>query len=332
MRAVIVNPASECGRTALRWRRIVGALDDGGASFEVELTSGPGDAISLTRKLIADGASEITVLGGDGTVGEVVAGCIRPDGSGMLHDDLVLNVIHQGTGGDFARGMCIPKDELGAIRTAREGLPTRIDVGVARYTAATLVAGTAPVAADLDADGQHVRGFASVANIGMAADVVERVDGPMKRFGKNGSFALATVACLIRNRPRPVRVVTTEGVDSMMNIVDIDVCNNRFMGGGMLVAPGARADDGLFDVILISAARRLKLIRTFPKIYSGRHIHDPLVRVEQSRKITIETAPGDPVQRIVLDGELTGTTPATFEVIPAALSIRLPRDGSLHGC
>lgn len=311
MRAVIVNPASASGRTADRWRRIVSALEGDGVRREVELTSGPGDAIRRTRALLADGIRELTILGGDGTIGEVVAGCIRPDGSGMLADDIVLSIVHQGTGGDIARGLGIPKDEAGAVRTEREGTPTRIDVGVATYI-------------PHDGAEPHVRGFASTANVGLAADVVARVGGPLKRFGNNASFALATVSCLARNRPRPVRVTTAEGIDEQLRIVDIDVCNNRFMGGGMLVAPDASFTDGAFDVIMITAASRARLIKTFPKIYSGRHVHDPLVRVERTQRITVQAADGaGGEQGVVLDGEHVGSTPATFTVLPAALSVRI---------
>src|SRR5688500_9739264 len=111
MRAIIVNPASASGRTAARWRRIVAALESQGEAFEVLLTTGPGDAIQLARRAIGEGMRGLVVLGGDGTLGEVVAGCLKPDGTGPLSDGIELSIIHQGTGGDLARGLDIPKDE-----------------------------------------------------------------------------------------------------------------------------------------------------------------------------------------------------------------------------
>jgi YegS/Rv2252/BmrU family lipid kinase len=308
MRAAIVNPASASGRTATRWRSIVSRLEDAGAPVEVQLTTGPGDAIAIVRRLLADGIRDFVVLGGDGTVGEVVGGCIRADGSGMIRDDVTLSIIHQGTGGDFARGLGIPKDETGAIAVAVGDVERRIDVGIATFQTP---------------DGAQTRGFASVANIGMAAEVVQQVTGRLKRLGSNGSFAVATLNCLLRNRPRPVKIVTAEGLDADLDIVDIDVCNNRYMGGGMLVAPDALLDDGLFDVVLIGAAGRARLIRTFPKIYSGRHVSDPLVRVERTCELTITVTGDGPQEGVVLDGELVGSTPATFRVLESAITMRV---------
>lgn len=324
MRAAIVNPASASGRTATRWRPIVDALQADGEKVEVQLTRGPGDAIEIVRRLVADGCRDLVVLGGDGTLGEVVAGCVRPDGSGMLRDDIVLGVVHQGTGGDLARGLDVPKDERGAIATVLDGNVRRIDVGVASFAADP----DRSVRADDIGDGRRSRAFVSTANVGMAADVVQQVTGRLKKLGNNASFAVATVNCLTRNRPRPVVVSTREGLDAQLDVVDIDVCNNRFMGGGMLVAPDSRIDDGLFDVVVISAAGRLRLLRTFPKIYSGKHVDDPLVRVERTAEVRV-TAGGDgDEQGVVLDGELVGRTPATFRVLAGAIGVRVPRAGA----
>ena len=320
MRAVIVNPASASGRTAGRWPRIVGALEAGGEHVEVLLTRGPGDAVGLVRRMLDEGVRSIVVLGGDGTVGEVVAGCVRPDGSGMVCGDVDLSIIHQGTGGDMARGLGIPKDEQDAVAVALSGTPIPVDVGVATFQPLDGVDSHASV----QGDGSLVRGFASTSNVGMAAEVVQLVTGRLKRLGNNGSFAVATVNCLARNRPRPVVLSTGDGVEHRLDIVDIDVCNNRFMGGGMLVAPDASLDDGELDVIIIGAAGRAKLIRTFPKIYSGRHVNDPLVRVERTAHLHVSTPDGADRQGVVLDGELVGQTPVAYRVLASGLRIRVP--------
>lgn len=320
MRAVIVNPASASGRTADRWRRIVGALEAGDEQLEVFLTAGPGDAIGLTRRALEDGMRSIVVLGGDGTLGEVVAGCIRPDGAGMVRDDVELAVIHQGTGGDLARGLAIPKDEHAAIEVALAGRSRRIDVGVVTFRPREGVdANVAP-----RPDGSIIRGFVANSNVGMASEVVQQVTGRLKRLGNNGAFAVATVACLSRNRLRRVHLSTREGIDSALDIVDVSICNNRYMGGGMLVAPDAKLNDGLLDVVIVGAASRFRLVRTFPKIYSGRHVRDPLVRVERSAELHVGVPDGARPEGVVLDGELVGQTPASWRVIPAALSIRVP--------
>ncbi len=282
-----------------------------GEPIEVQLTRGVGDGTDITRRLLADGCRDIAVLGGDGTIGEVVAGCVRPDGEGMVRDDIVLSVIHQGTGGDLARGLGIPKDEDGAIAVAAGRESRRVDVGVAFLE-----------------NGRLARGFVSTANVGMAADVVERVAGRLKRLGNSGAFAVATIGCLARNRTRSVQLAIDGEDATPVDVVDIDVCNNGYMGGGMRVAPNAAIDDGTFDVVVISAAGRLKLLRTFPKIYSGRHVDDPLVRVTRAKSLSVRTGGGALEQGVVLDGELVGRTPVEFRVLPAAVSIRVPARAS----
>src|SRR5690606_15876474 len=112
------------------------------------------------------------------------------------------------------------------------------------------------------------------------------------------------------------------GIELAPKIVDIVVCNNRYMGGGMLVAPDARIDDGELDLVIISSARRLRLMRTFPKIYSGGHVHDPIVRVERTCGVELRAGEGGSEQGVALDGELVGTTPARFEVLAGALAVR----------
>lgn len=306
-RVVIVNPASASGRTAKRWRRIVAELERGGEAFDVLVTERSGHAIELVGSAIAAGARGFVILGGDGTLGEVVAGCIDPGGSAMLADDIELSMVHQGTGGDLARGLAIPKDEAGAIEAALTGTARRIDVGVATY---------------VGVDGEATRGFVSTSNVGIGAEVVLRAEGWIKRLGPSASFAAATLASLARNRSRTVALSVDGAAPQQRDIVDIHICNNAWMGGGMHAAPSAVLDDGELDVVVIAAAGRAKLVRTFPKIYSGRHVEDPLVSVSRARTVAIGVPTGAAPQGVVLDGELVGETPAAYRVLPSAISVR----------
>lgn len=320
MRAVIINPASASGRTASRWRRIVSRLEQGGEAFEVLLTNGPGDAITLARTAVREGMSGLVVLGGDGTVGEVVGGCIEADGSGVVRPGIDISIIHQGTGGDLARGLGIPKEEEAAIEVALTGVPRAIDAGVVRFRR---MDGLDPCV-EAQADGSYVRGFVANSNVGMGSEVVQQVTGRLKKLGNNGAFAVATIGCLARNRTRRVSLAFDDGPASELEIVDVSICNNRYMGGGMLAAPDASLDDGMLDVIMIGAAGRLKLLRTFPKIYKGTHVQDALVRVRQTAELHVDVPAGARPEGVVVDGEPVGQTPATWRVIPRAVSVRVP--------
>ena len=102
---------------------------------------------------------------------------------------------------------------------------------------------------------------------------------------------------------------------------EVLVANGAYAAGGMRVAPDAVPDDGLFDVVMIGDVTKAEFLTTFPKIYRGTHVGHPKVEVVRARAVSVDAAVPLPV---VLDGEQPGTTPATFEVLPSALRLRVP--------
>ena len=103
---------------------------------------------------------------------------------------------------------------------------------------------------------------------------------------------------------------------------DVIVANGRWHGGGMKLAPDAQPDDGLFDVVLIGDVTKLDFVTTSPKLYSGGHVKHPRVEVLRSATRRRST-PAEPLP-VELDGEVAGTTPVRFEVVPGALRLRVP--------
>jgi diacylglycerol kinase (ATP) len=97
--------------------------------------------------------------------------------------------------------------------------------------------------------------------------------------------------------------------------------NGDYTAGGMWMAPDAKPDDGLFDVVLIGDVTKLDFVLTFPKIYRGRHVGHPKIEHLRGRAVTIDSATPLP---IALDGEQPGMTPVTFEIVPHALRLRVP--------
>jgi diacylglycerol kinase family enzyme len=106
---------------------------------------------------------------------------------------------------------------------------------------------------------------------------------------------------------------------------DVIVANGRWHGGAMLLAPEAKQDDGLFDVVLIGDVSKLDFLTTAPKIYSGGHLRHPKVDVVRSPEVEVDADDHLPIE---LDGEQVGTTPASFEIAPAALRVRVPTSSS----
>jgi diacylglycerol kinase family enzyme len=104
----------------------------------------------------------------------------------------------------------------------------------------------------------------------------------------------------------------------------VAVANGRYFGGGMHVAPGARLDDGSFDVVAIGDVTRLEMLTSGRRIYNGTHLELPKVTARRARKV--EATPVDPGAEVLLDvdGEQPGALPATFTVLPAALGLVVP--------
>lgn len=305
---VVVNPASASGKTADRWRGVEAALRDHGLQPLVRLTEAAGHATGIVRDFVNGGGRDIIVLGGDGTIGEVVAGTVTEDGSAMLAPDICLGIVHQGTGGDFARTLALPRSIPDAARVAAIGTPISVDVGVASF--AKFGSNNAPV----------IRAFINNSNVGLGAEVVEKVEGPLKKLGNNLSFGVAAVTSLMRNKPRELSLQVDDGPAISQSVTDLVVSNGQYMGGGMHIAPGAELDDGLLDVTVVGATGRVTLLRTFPRIYKGTHVTHPAVTIQQGERITVDSP--DP-QGVVLDGDLVGRTPVSFWMIPRGLSIRV---------
>lgn len=238
-------------------------------------------------------------VGGDGTVNEVVNGLVGAD-------HVELAVVHRGTGGDFVRTFGIPRSLEGALTVAHDGKIREIDLG--RATLRTW------------AGREGTIWFANIASAGMSGAVAKRVNETGKALGGKVTYAWSTVAVFARWRNAHVEV-TVDGEERRGAMYDVVVANGRFFGGGMEICPGAKPDDGLFDVLLIGDISKRDLVGTMPKIYRGTHLPHPKAELLRGRAVSIESPEPLPVQ---LDGEQPGTTPARFEVVPRALRVRVP--------
>jgi diacylglycerol kinase family enzyme len=168
----------------------------------------------------------------------------------------------------------------------------------------------------------YVRHFVNIADAGIGGEVVERVNRTTKVLGGRISFQYAAMATLLSYIPPTVHVESDGGAydGPAQNVV---VANCRFFGGGMWVAPKAEPDDGLFDVVLMGDIKRFKALRSIGDIYQGRHLDNPEIRTWRTAEIRVSS--GDRVL-VDVDGEMCGTLPATFRVVPKALNLVVPED------
>jgi YegS/Rv2252/BmrU family lipid kinase len=217
-----------------------------------------------------------------------------------------LAIVHRGTGGDFVRTFAIPHGLEEALDVARDGVARDVDLGRATLRSWAGTEGTTL--------------FANVASAGMSGAVAKRVNETGKALGGKISYAWSTFAVFTRWRNTQI-TVSVDGEHRSGAMYDVMVANGRYLGGGMQMCPDADPGDGLFDVLLIGDISKRDLVLTLPKIYRGTHLPHPKAELLRGANVTIDAPIALPVQ---LDGEQPGTTPASFEVVPGALRLRVP--------
>ena len=294
----LVNPASENGATGRRWPEIANAAAAAGLTGEALLSERPGQLAELARDAVERGAARLVVVGGDGTVNEVV--------NGVAGRDVDVAVIARGTGWDFVRTYGIPRRLDEALRLARDGRTRQIDLGRASYRS-------------WEGGGGETY-FANVASAGMSGAIAKRANETSKALGGKVSYFWATFAVFARWRNCQVTVEVGAEM-RRARLHDVVVANGRYFGGGMMIMPSAEPDDGIFDVLLIGDLSKRDLLLTLPKTYRGRHLPHPKAELLRGAAVRIEAERPLPVE---LDGEQPGTTPARFEVVPRALRLVVP--------
>ncbi len=302
---LIVNPFSAAGRTGRHFDRIARAVRAAIGDFECAFTRSQGDGARLAREAVRAGSGLVVAVGGDGTASEVIDGlaAARP-----RDPDPLFGFIPRGTGGDLRRTLGLPLDLEGAARALAGGREIVCDLGRIEFAGHD---GTV-----------QVRHFANVAGCGVSGVVSREVNRGLKLGGGKLSFMLASAKALLRWRDQPVRWRADGGSWTEQLVTSLSVCNGRFFGGGMLVAPDARVDDGLLDVVVWSGFGIADFVTKKRMLYDGTHVTLPNTRVLRARTVEAEAASG---ARVLLDvdGEQPGTLPARFGILPGALRVRV---------
>lgn len=295
---VVLNPVSGGGRALRQRGRIEHLLAARGLAFRIAVSDYPGHVTELVGLAIAGGCRQVLVAGGDGSLHQA-ANAILVQRACPSHD-VTLASLPVGTGNDWVRTLAIPcgwerASDLLAGKSRR-----RIDAG----------------RIDFD-DGRSPCHFMNVAGIGFDAEVVRRMP-PSKR----GALAYLSGVLGTLAGYRPVRPALSGDIDAQAEeLFVLFACLGRYCGGGMHVAPSAQPDDGLFDVVRVRHLGRLEVLVNLRRLYDGTLPAHPKVDIGHARCLRLETPRPCAIQA---DGELVGETPATFSVLPAALTVAAP--------
>lgn len=293
----LVNPASGNGSTGKRWPELAHRAARLGLEGETLFSERPGHLTELARE--ASDRGLLVVVGGDGTLNEVA--------NGVAGTGAEIAVLPNGTGQDFGRTYGIPTKFDEAVKVALDGKTRTVDAGRVHYRTS--------------AGDDTERWFANVGSVGMSGAVAQRANSTSKALGGRVTFFYALTRVFLEWKNTEITVRLDEG-ERTGRMHDVILANGQWHGGAMWLAPDAQPDDGLFDVVLIGDVSMIDFLTTAPKIYKGKHVGHPKVEILRSATVGVEAPEHLPIE---VDGEQIGTTPATFEVVPAALRVRVPR-------
>ncbi|MGM7666253.1 YegS/Rv2252/BmrU family lipid kinase [Microbacterium sp. A93] len=294
---VVINPTARGGTAGRAAVRAIERLRERGASVTVD----DGRSFEDTRRALDEARTgrpdAVVVVGGDGTMRLAVE---------ALHGTQIpLTLIPVGTGNDFATALGIPRDPLVAADLAFDGRLTSLDI--ARATRA---------------DGSSQL-FATILASGFDSKVNERANRmrwPQGRARYN--IAIAIEFALLR--PIEYRL---SWIDDQGNPGEYDgpllltaVANTTTYGGGVPISPNADPSDGLLDLTFVRPASRLRLVGVLAKAFRGRHVHEPEVITHRVRSIRLESAG----LTGYADGDPMGALPITVDLLPQALTMRVP--------
>jgi YegS/Rv2252/BmrU family lipid kinase len=267
------------------------ALSRRAFAFDSVETRAPGHAIALADEAARAGVPLVVAVGGDGTLNEVVNG-VAP-----LREShpVTVGAVMTGRGRDACRNLGLRRDPRRAVQRLVDGDIVSRDLGLAVWPGGR-------------------RFFIAAAGVGFDALVV-------RRAGTRGGrlrYLAAVVRSLREYRPGLVVVDGPAGESWTGAAASVIVCNGPCLGGGMRIAPGARIDDGLLDVVVLGGLGRIALAAWLPTVFWGGHLANRKIRTWRAPAFAVRTAGASPVQ---LDGELVGSPPLDIIAQPSALQL-----------
>jgi diacylglycerol kinase (ATP) len=299
---VIANPAGRGGWVGQNWHRLSDEIRAVlGADVQFLQTQSVGDGVRCAREAVEAGATTLVSFGGDGTHSEVADGIMRASAGQQVS----LGILHAGTGGDFRRMLHASDDLSAACRVIAESEPVSVDCGWVEY-----------VTEGGESRGRH---FLNIATTGIGGLVDRFVNESKHRLRGGAAYGLATLRANMVYKPAEVTIeVDSENVGTY-RVSAVGVCNGRWCGGGMMLAPNARLQDGLLDVVVLEAASTLRSLPVLQGVYKGTHTRSRLVHVFQGQRVRV--TPHKNKAYMDIDGEAPGIAPASFQVRQKALRV-----------
>ena len=297
--ALIVNPLSGRRRVPKVLPAVEAGLRRRGIVYRLHLTGSAAETVSLVRRLDPRTVDALVSMGGDGTNFQVLNGLLGPGADRRVPP---LGIIPAGRGNSFARDLGIRSvaDGLDALAA---GLLQAVDV--CRFT-----------------QPGGVYHFVNLMGFGFVTDVA--VTAARVPWLGDAGYGLGVLYRVLGLKFHRLEMEIDDQRFSAPNCF-VEICNSRYTGGAMCMAPEARIDDGRFDAVVLSPLRRLKLITSFPRIYRGTHgLLEEVAMLQGSTARIVST----PAKTLLPDGEIFGVTPTRIDILPGRVQyFALPNHG-----
>lgn len=289
---VIINPSSGRGKGAARGQLVLATLDARGQIYINLSGASMDEANANARHAINDGLIDgLMVVGGDG---------IAHLGVNIACDTRIsLGIVAAGTGNDLARSLGMPEGDVVAGTHAvldKLETPRKVDA-IKAHTS------TGPF------------WFFGTASAGFDALCNQRANEMSWPKGQR-RYDIAMVLELAKFKPIHYEA-TIDGAHRSFDAMLCAVANGPAFGGGMLIAPEARVDDGYLDLFIVHAMSRVELLKVFPKVYTGGHVSHPAVEFVRAKSVKLSSGN----MPVYSDGEARGHSPLTATVVASALSV-----------
>ncbi|NLC52460.1 MAG: diacylglycerol kinase family lipid kinase [Firmicutes bacterium] len=284
---VIMNPVAGRGRALKAKPQILKALLAYNAELHLEETKGPRHATEIARQTVRAGFDLIIVVGGDGTLNQVV--------NGIGEERIPLGIIGCGTGNDFAKVLGMPADPVAAVHQIMGGETQQVDLCRVNESY-----------------------FVSSVGVGFDGEVAFHANQGFRWVRGKTAYLCSVFKTLLSYRSRRIKL-TVDGLVMEFDSLLVAVTNSPTYGGGYKINPEARINDGLFDVCAVQYMSRPEILACLPLLLPGWHRNLKKVRMMKGRNITVESSKPFYYQ---LDGEVLTDKTLRFTLIPQALTVK----------
>jgi YegS/Rv2252/BmrU family lipid kinase len=261
--------------------------------FNVIETTAQGHATSLAFEFVNEGYTHIIGVGGDGTLNEVINGIMR-------HEDpnVVLGVLPYGTANDFVKTIKLPANMIDLFEAVSKEKFSKIDIGVIHLE-----------------NRKHY--FLNIADIGIGAEVVKRVNRSNKVLGSNLTFFTAIARTFLSYKNQDVKC-QTDHWDYEGKTNSLVMANGKYFGSGMCIAPKADLQDGQFSVVISGDISIRDYLKNIKKIKGGEELTHSKVHYKTASKLNLTSTNSCGIEA---DGEFIGYLPASITIIPKKINL-----------